>query len=104
MNTDGPTPRPQTLEELEEAAEKGIRSGAGAWWAWYDQYLLSPEWRDLRERVFDRSDGRCEGCRNLNATQVHHLTYERVGAELLFDLVAVCDECHEKAHASRRRR
>ena len=26
---------------------------------------------------------------------VHHLTYERMGAELLEDLMAICDPCHE---------
>jgi hypothetical protein len=31
--------------------------------------------------------------------EVHHLTYERLGAELPGDLEAVCAPCHRAAHA-----
>lgn len=30
---------------------------------------------------------------------VHHLTYERIGNELVSDLLVVCGECHEQIHA-----
>lgn len=33
-----------------------------------------------------------------NGVEVHHLTYERVGYEMLFDLISVCDPCHEQLH------
>ncbi len=46
----------------------------------------------------ERSGGVCEACGDAPAAQVHHLTYERIGRELLFDLAAVCLECHKKAH------
>ncbi len=36
-------------------------------------------------------------CTN-EATQVHHLTYERIGAEMLADLQALCGECHRATH------
>ncbi len=68
---------------------------------WYNQYLLTPEWQSLRRRVLLRSGGLCEGCRLRPAVQVHHLTYERVGKEMLFDLAAVCLECHEKIHETK---
>jgi hypothetical protein len=29
---------------------------------------------------------------------VHHNTYERYGDESIFDLVALCDRCHELFH------
>src|SRR5262249_28732406 len=64
----------------------------------YDQYMESDEWRSRRNKVFKRAGGKCEGCLERHATQVHHLTYRRFGAELLFDLVAVCDECHTICH------
>jgi hypothetical protein len=32
---------------------------------------------------------------------VHHLTYERLYAELLEDLEAVCAPCHRQAHGDR---
>jgi len=71
---------------------------AGEWWSWYNEYLLSEEWQSLRIRVFARARGVCEGCGINSATQVHHLTYVRVGQEMLFDLVAVCDDCHSRIH------
>jgi 5-methylcytosine-specific restriction endonuclease McrA len=71
------------------------------WWATYTAYLQTPEWFAKRQVVFHRANGVCEGCRRLPAVHVHHLTYERVGDELLFDLVAVCRACHQKAHPNK---
>jgi ribosomal protein S14 len=69
--------------------------------SWYrDEYLHSPEWHRKRDKVLARADGRCEGCGERRATQVHHLTYTHVGREFLFQLVAVCRDCHEQIHAS----
>lgn len=65
------------------------------WWEWYERYLASDAWRDKRELVLRRAQNRCEGCRVAQATQVHHLTYVRVGQEMLFDLVAICRQCHD---------
>lgn len=72
------------------------------WWAWYNRYLQTPEWRERRRRVMARANGICEGCGEREATQVHHLTYTRVGHEMLFDLVAVCDACHRTIHQDKR--
>jgi 5-methylcytosine-specific restriction endonuclease McrA len=68
------------------------------WWKAYEVHLQSPKWKALRKKVIERANGICEGCGRNKATQAHHLTYERVGDEMLFDLVAVCDECHSKVH------
>jgi transcription elongation factor Elf1 len=65
---------------------------------WYQDYLSSPEWQAKRVKVFQRSSGLCEGCLVNPATQVHHLTYVRVGREMLFDLVAICETCHRQIH------
>lgn len=70
--------------------------------SYYEIYLKSDEWRAKREKVLQRSRGRCEGCDDRAATQVHHLTYRRLGRELLFDLVALCGECHGTVHDERR--
>lgn len=67
-------------------------------WRWYDTYLQTPEWETRRKAVMARARNTCEGCQAADATQVHHLTYERVGNEMLFDLVAVCDDCHAQIH------
>lgn len=64
----------------------------------YNRYLATPEWQAKRCKIMERSGGICEGCRSKKATDVHHLTYDRFGAEMLFDLVAVCRECHNKIH------
>jgi DnaB-like helicase N terminal domain len=66
---------------------------------WYQNYLRSDEWRAKRRLVMDRCGGLCEGCRNAPVSEVHHLTYEHVGDELLFELVGLCRECHQRVHS-----
>jgi len=68
------------------------------WWKAYRIYLNSPEWRHKAQLVKDRSGGRCEGCGAKSATQVHHRSYANRFDEFLFELVAVCDLCHDKLH------
>lgn len=76
--------------------EKGAENRE--WWARYNAYLESREWKMRRALVLERCSGLCEGCRKQNADQVHHLTYAHMGNELLFELAAVCEECHRKLH------
>jgi 5-methylcytosine-specific restriction endonuclease McrA len=71
------------------------------WFANYDQYLRSPEWRARRALVMRRAGGTCEGCGTARANQVHHLTYAHVQREFLWELVAVCAACHERLHAEK---
>lgn len=61
----------------------------------YQTYLASREWSLLREQVRQRSGDRCEHCVYAKQQAVHHLTYARIGKELLADLMAVCNDCHE---------
>lgn len=68
------------------------------WWADYDAYLKTPRWRSTRTQVLERAQGICEGCREHEATQVHHLSYKNVGREFLWELVAICDSCHDRVH------
>jgi 5-methylcytosine-specific restriction endonuclease McrA len=68
------------------------------WWRRYNDHLASDRWRELRRLVMARCHGTCEGCGERPAVQIHHLTYERLGNEMLFDLVAVCMTCHETIH------
>lgn len=67
----------------------------------YSDYLRSPRYRELRERVMRRANGLCEGCLNAPAEQVHHLTYEHVGSEFAFELRALCERCHHRLHEVR---
>lgn len=64
----------------------------------YAEYLRSEEWFGRRTKVMDRCNGLCEGCREAEAVDVHHLTYEHVTEEFLFELVALCAGCHERIH------
>lgn len=84
------------------AFAKPIEPTKPDFWAPYSEYLQSPAWRDRRALVLARAAGKCEGCAVADATQVHHLTYERVGKEMLFDLVAICDTCHAALHEAHR--
>ena len=68
------------------------------WLKAYDAYLKSPEWKRKSELVIKRAKQLCEGCLTRKAIQVHHLSYEHVGEEFLFELVAVCTVCHERLH------
>lgn len=82
---------------------------SASWKRWYAEvYLLSPEWKDRRDAVMRRARFICEGCLQREATQVHHRpeAYRQLrenGRELLCDLVALCDTCHEQvAHGEPR--
>lgn len=66
--------------------------------AWY---LLSPEWENLRCKVFQRDGHKCVICKSPNNLNCHHITYTRLGDEDLKDLATLCggsDGCHTKLH------
>jgi len=64
----------------------------------YSDYLLSNEWNVKRQKVLLRANYICESCLENQATQVHHLTYKHVFKEPLFELVAICETCHDFLH------
>ncbi len=64
----------------------------------YANYLASDEWNEIRTKVLKRDKFLCQGCGVNRAVDVHHLTYERIYCEMLFDLIAVCRECHLRLH------
>ena len=67
----------------------------------YDEYLASPEWRAKADLVLARDWYQCQakldGC-TTTAEHVHHLTYDHLFNEPLFELVAVCRSCHHQLH------
>ena len=65
------------------------------WWDWYNQYTQSISWRVRRKKTLERDGYRCQACLENEATEVHHLTYAHAGCEPLFDLISVCNNCHE---------
>lgn len=68
-------------------------------WKEYDVYVLTPAWQAIREKVLKRAKGICEGCAVRPASQAHHLTYKHFLHEFLFELAAVCKDCHDRLHA-----
>lgn len=64
----------------------------------YDAYLRSDAWAKKRAKVLKRDNYICQGCGEKKATEVHHLSYDHKYDELLFELVAVCADCHDRCH------
>lgn len=87
----------EAVEPRPEGAGRARLSGP-AWRTWYAAYLRSAAWSAIRAKVIRRAKGLCEGCGEARASDVHHLTYAHVGAEFLFELVALCRACHVRWH------
>jgi len=75
----------------------------------YDHWLRTDCWmKQLRQACLQRANYICQaqvigatGARTRcprTATEVHHLTYDRVGRERPEDLMAVCADCHRALH------
>lgn len=64
---------------------------------WYNKYLESGAWRELRQTILERDKYKCVLCKG-DAQQVHHISYERAGYEQPEDLISICLECHQSVH------
>lgn len=64
----------------------------------YDKYIMSPEWAYRREERLRFAGHRCELCNVDGRLEVHHRTYERLGSEMLTDLIVLCEVCHGIFH------
>ena len=62
----------------------------------YKEYLDSPAWKMKRDDVIKRDGDQCV-C-GTQVSVVHHKNYYNIGKEPLSDLVALCQECHEREH------
>lgn len=66
------------------------------------EYYNSQEWLDFRSRrlEFNRKflNGLCEVCFTNPAQQCHHMTYSRLYSEWIFDVAALCPDCHKSMH------
>lgn len=67
----------------------------------YNRYLNSDKWKLKREKVFERDKNLCQACLTNKATQVHHLTYQNIYDEPLFELISVCARCHDKIESQK---
>lgn len=73
----------------------------------YNAYINSQEWRSRANQRIRMDEGKCQarlkGCTHV-AVQVHHLSYDHLGNEPLWELVSVCVECHDQLTAMDRAR
>ena len=100
------TYNPQRKKDAETARAEMRARDYGAeldeWRRWYfGWYLHTPHWAALRAAVLKR-DPVCVGCDQVEAEHAHHLTYARLGCELLTDLVGMCRDCHARVHRHNR--
>lgn len=63
-------------------------------------YLRSVHWASVRRDALERAEYRCQVCNADKALDVHHRTYERLGAEAPADLTVLCRRCHARFHDS----
>lgn len=66
--------------------------------ALYQRYMSSKQWHDKRSEALKKAGYRCQMCGAVINLNVHHVSYERLGAEWISDLVVLCKGCHEKLH------
>jgi 5-methylcytosine-specific restriction endonuclease McrA len=65
----------------------------------FAQYRMQPEWQARRTATLARAGYRCQACAEGDVRlDVHHNTYERYGDESTFDLVVLCEQCHDLFH------
>jgi hypothetical protein len=102
-----PTPQPTPLKPsdaaafpfddwdrwVEAVARDGVRIPYGG------DYLRSTHWELLRDAYLT---SRCAECKQHIRTELHHVTYARVGHERPNDLLELCRTCHQNRHGFRK--
>ncbi len=86
--------RQKRQESRAEEKEKRVKIYTKEYYA----YLKSEAWRLKRKAVIEREDNLCQGCANHHIEDVHHVTYDNVGEEFLFQLMGLCKNCHSRVH------
>lgn len=91
------------LEKINKAKHELFKTAkvcdGKSWHERYSEYLNSAEWYEKRVEVLQRDNNKCVISGRTYNLQVHHLTYARVGNELLSDLVTLNREIHKLIHA-----
>jgi 5-methylcytosine-specific restriction endonuclease McrA len=64
----------------------------------YNEYLQSEHWQRKRAEALERADRACQLCASTKRLQVHHRSYENLGAEDDADLTVLCADCHAGFH------
>ena len=87
--------------EIEDFLRRRQESTEYEGYIYYEDYLRSAEWEKRRQLVLNRDGNLCQACLENSANEVHHLTYDHIFHEFLFELVAVCRSCHERLHSKK---
>jgi len=64
------------------------------------EYYQNNWWRCRRANFLEAKGQQCERCHATREIDVHHVSYDRLGAEQDRDLEVVCRRCHENLHRS----
>jgi len=64
----------------------------------YQAYLHSEHWINKRKEFYKVNQAICSKCQSTKNLNLHHLTYARLGKELLTDLICLCETCHHELH------
>lgn len=69
-------------------------------YASYADYLQAEHWQEVRRRYRASKRPQSCGCGRKILLHLHHLTYERLGAEEMEDLLLLCADCHAQEHGA----
>ena len=62
--------------------------------------LLPEEYKILCRRVLDRDGWKCRHCGYRQNLGCHHIVFRsEMGVDESWNLIALCNECHDKVHA-----
>jgi 5-methylcytosine-specific restriction endonuclease McrA len=87
------------INEKREAYKKKVKEiHNGKFWELYDEHIKSIDWLNIRQRILQRDKNLCQACLINDAQEVHHLTYQNLGNEFMFELISVCKPCHDRIH------
>jgi len=65
----------------------------------YAEYLQSTHWQAFRLKALQHYRHKCMVCgADDKPLELHHNDYNRLGGELLTDVVPLCGECHKRHH------
>jgi len=71
----------------------------------YRRYLRSKKWARKRVKVMKRFNYTCAKCGAKNARfNVHHLTYKHIYNERIYELILLCESCHNAIHITMQKR
>jgi len=76
-------------------------SATDDWRARYEKRIRSAQWRNMKADLIRLRGDKCERCSLRKPLELHHRTYERLGRELMSDLLLLCSNCHKIADEER---